>query len=272
MFFIAFKKRSSQIWRTSYFENRILELIARFLISWRKHCSKFPRGRVHQPATVCILQPHLRTRRCVGFWISSHPAFRFPCGYEYPRTFGRNRTFCGWENLSEHEKTGSSLKISISPHVFLLPFVSSFSPSFWRSFSSWNSKRSKWSWNGWCWTTERRLFHSSRVKLPLVKTSASWCLVSLYRIWILESRLILSNNQSKASLWVKNTCLIVRLRPFISIAALSAWELTMGRDVRPTAGDGPPDPEGADPQGQDKRDGSRGGRAMHKLKILATEA
>ena len=32
----------------------------------------------------------------------------------------------------------------------------------------------------------------------------------------------------------------------------------MGRDVRPTAEDGPPDPEGADPQGQDKRDGSRG--------------
>ena len=36
----------------------------------------------------------------------------------------------------------------------------------------------------------------------------------------------------------------------------------MGRDVRPTAEDGPPDPEGADPQGQDKRDGSRGGHAQ----------
>ena len=29
----------------------------------------------------------------------------------------------------------------------------------------------------------RRLFHSSRVKLPLVNMSASWCLVSMYRIW-----------------------------------------------------------------------------------------
>ena len=29
----------------------------------------------------------------------------------------------------------------------------------------------------------RRLFHSSRVKLPLVKMSASWCLVSMYPIW-----------------------------------------------------------------------------------------
>ena len=55
----------------------------------------------------------------------------------------------------------------------------------------------------------RRLFHLSRVKLLLVKMSASWCLVSMYRIWILESRLILSNNQSKAILWVLDTCLIV---------------------------------------------------------------
>ena len=48
--------------------------------------------------------------------------------------------------------------------------------------------------------------------------------------------------------------------------------LTMGGDVRPTAEDGPPDPEGTDPQGQDKRNGSRGGRAMHKLAIPAAEA
>ena len=34
---------------------------------------------------------------------------------------------------------------------------------------------------------------------------------------MLESRLILSNNQSKATLWVLNTCLIVGLRPFIII-------------------------------------------------------
>ena len=31
----------------------------------------------------------------------------------------------------------------------------------------------------------RRLLHSSRVKLPFVKMSASWCLVSMYLIWIL---------------------------------------------------------------------------------------
>ena len=47
-----------------------------------------------------------------------------------------------------------------------------------------------------------RLFHSSRVKLPSVKMSASWYVwYQMYRIWILESRLILSNNQPKATLW-----------------------------------------------------------------------
>ena len=37
----------------------------------------------------------------------------------------------------------------------------------------------------------------------------------MYRIWIWESRLILSHNQSKATLWFLDTCLIVGLRPFI---------------------------------------------------------
>ena len=54
-------------------------------------------------------------------------------------------------------------------------------------------------------------FHSSRVKFPLVKMSASWFLVSMYLIWILGSRLIRSNNQSSATLCVLETCLIVGL-------------------------------------------------------------
>ena len=60
-------------------------------------------------------------------------------------------------------------------------------------------------------------FHSSRVKFPFVKMSASWFLVSMYLIWILGSRLIRSNNQSRATLWVLETCLIVGLLPFIII-------------------------------------------------------
>ena len=62
-----------------------------------------------------------------------------------------------------------------------------------------------------------RLSHSSRVKPPLVNMSASWFLVSTYLIWILGSKLILSDNQSDATLWVLDTCLIIGLRPLMII-------------------------------------------------------
>ena len=47
--------------------------------------------------------------------------------------------------------------------------------------------------------------------------SASWFLVSMYLIWISGSRFIRSNNQSRATRWVRETCLIVGLLPFIII-------------------------------------------------------
>ena len=64
----------------------------------------------------------------------------------------------------------------------------------------------------------RRWFHSSLVKLPLINMSASWFLVPTYLIWILESRLIRSNNQSSATLGVLDTCLIVGLLPLMIIS------------------------------------------------------
>ena len=54
-------------------------------------------------------------------------------------------------------------------------------------------------------------------KTPLVRMSASWFLVSAYLIWILGTKLILSNNQSRATLWVLETCLMVGLLPFMII-------------------------------------------------------
>ena len=48
----------------------------------------------------------------------------------------------------------------------------------------------------------RRLFHSSRVKCPFCQQVSN-----------LGSKLILSNNQSRATLWVLDTCLIVGLLP-----------------------------------------------------------
>ena len=64
---------------------------------------------------------------------------------------------------------------------------------------------------------QKRWFHSSHVKFPFVSMSASWFLVSMYLIWILGSRLIPSNNQSRATLRVLETCLIVGLLPFVII-------------------------------------------------------
>ena len=64
---------------------------------------------------------------------------------------------------------------------------------------------------------QRRLFHSSRVKFPSVKMSAIWCFVSMFLIWILGSKLILSNNQSRETLWVLDTCLVVGLLLLIII-------------------------------------------------------
>ena len=46
----------------------------------------------------------------------------------------------------------------------------------------------------------RRWFHSSRIKLPLVHKSTSFFFVSTYLICIVGSKLILSNNQSNATL------------------------------------------------------------------------
>ena len=47
--------------------------------------------------------------------------------------------------------------------------------------------------------------------------SASCFLVSMYLIWICGSNLIRSNNQSRATLWVLETCLIVDFFPFMII-------------------------------------------------------
>ena len=80
-------------------------------------------------------------------------------------------------------------------------------------------------------------FHSSRVKFPSVKTSASWCLVSTNLIWILRSTL-LWNNQSRSTLWVLDTCLIVGLLPpmIISItASLSSKKCAASQRIEKTS-------------------------------------
>ena len=82
-------------------------------------------------------------------------------------------------------------------------------------------------------------FFTCRVKFPFVNMSASWFLVSMYLIRILGSKLILSNNQSRATLRVLETCLIVGLLPlndhldhcFIVFEHIQQSFLTRGLDV-----------------------------------------
>ena len=61
------------------------------------------------------------------------------------------------------------------------------------------------------------LFYFSRVKGNLVGTSAICVVVSTNLTCIIVSRLILSNNQSSATLCVRETCLIVGLVPLMII-------------------------------------------------------
>ena len=90
-------------------------------------------------------------------------------------------------------------------HLHLLVFFSTSLQDYW------------WNWNGWCWTNSKDDSIDHVWNFPLSKMYANWFLVSTYLIWILGSKLILSNNQSRATLWVKVTSLIVRLLPFIII-------------------------------------------------------
>ena len=67
------------------------------------------------------------------------------------------------------------------------------------------------------WKRCNKLCHSSHVKLSFVKMFASSFWDSTYLIWTFGSRLILSNNQSRATRWVRDTCLIVGLLPLMII-------------------------------------------------------
>ena len=164
-------------------------------------CDKFHRAVIHQPAKVYVFQLHLRTRRFVRSRISSRPACRFPRSCECPQTFVCNRTFRGWRIGTDEDKL-----ISCTIYAIFLGLLIKL------EFLAQQIEQKCLMLNTW-W----RLFHSTRVKLPLVTVYAGWCLVPMYPIWIFGSKLILSNNESKATLWVLDTRFIVGLRPLLNI-------------------------------------------------------
>ena len=176
-------------------------------------CDRFPSCCVHQPAKVCILQSHLRTRRYVGLILLSG----FSVAMSIPGLFDAIGLFADAELVGTCEDKFIAVDFDFA--IFLsslfcscIRFAIVLGQLIKLGFLAQQAELKWLMLNKW-----RRLFHSSRVKLPLLKMFASWCLVSMYRIWILESRLIVSNNQAKATLWVLDMCLTVGLRPLIII-------------------------------------------------------
>ena len=94
-------------------------------------CDKFHHRFVHQAAKVCILQPHLRTRRYVGFRISSHPVSGFTVAMSVPGVQMQSE-FSRLKNLPEHARRGST-SVLASPQfslLFLHPFRHRFGAAY----------------------------------------------------------------------------------------------------------------------------------------------
>ena len=140
------------------------------------------------------------------------PSFLVPadsCSFiVIPRIDQRSQTW--WRNLSLHwlritRLTG--LAFAVGEPSFEVVFCPRFDmvPIMMRSLT-WERKLLKWLQEYIekliTLNKHRKWFHSCFEKLPLVRMSTSCFLVSTYLIWILGSKLILSNNQSRATLWV----------------------------------------------------------------------
>ena len=114
--------------------------------------------------------------------------------------------------LREPLQSNSSLALTL-----LWLFINNFLCSFWHHFRT-NCRTEMADVN-----KHKRWFHSSRVKFPLVSMSASSFLMSMYLICTFGSKLIRSNNQSRATLWVLETCLIFGLPHFESNSWISSF-------------------------------------------------
>ena len=156
------------------------------------------------PVAVSIKPP--RFASCSRAWeLDAASDFEFLLilhrSYEYSRTFGCHQTFCGWGTCRDNVRFiavdfdfATLLSFPFcSCILFAIVLAQLIKLEFWAQ------------WDGW-W---RRLFRSLRVKSSLVKMSASWCLVALHQIWILESRSILSKQPIQSNsegLWNMSHC------------------------------------------------------------------
>ena len=158
-----------------------------------------------------------RTRRCVVIGIS---CVRFPCTwpicstrcFEYLRAFRRNRTVHNWRTCRDRDGQVHRFDFATilsSPFCSCILIAIVFGQlaelKFWAQQRAEMADVKQIKKIGHVWNYLRSI------------CLQVGCLVSTHLTWILGSRLILSNNQSRATLWVLDTCLIVGLRPLMII-------------------------------------------------------
>ena len=152
-------------------------------------------------AKVCIFQPSLRSRWCVGFCISSCPRVNFPCRcFEYPRAFRRKRMVHGW---------GTCQNSCFQAHCF--DFATILSSVFCSCILSAIVLGQQVKLKLWAQQREEMADVEQMKKIvPLITCEITfgqhvcefdvWCRCTLFGSrW---PQLIVSNNQSRATLWV----------------------------------------------------------------------
>ena len=126
----------------------------------------------------------------------------------FPRAF--------WCNRGKHVRIPYAASRDQIHHRLRFCCDSFFTCIFFAFFST-SLQDNWWNWNGWCWTNtnDDSIHHVWNFPLSVCLRVGFWCQC----IWFgfLVSKLILSNNQSRATLWVLETCLIVGLLPFMII-------------------------------------------------------
>ena len=189
-------------------------------------CNRFPCA----GARIYIWLPHLRTRCCVLSRTFGHRLLHtgeiqiWTFFFECPRTVRYTRTQRCWRPVD-------SLRHQI-PHWFR--FCSRWFIFSW-FFSLYQSFRHGLRQTGWAEMVRWKLCNVYDIEqtqkiIPFITNEIVFrqdvdelVLKSTYLIYFLGSNLILSNNQSSATLWVRNTCLIVGLLPFIIILITASF-------------------------------------------------
>ena len=153
-------------------------------------CDRFFSAFIHHPVKVYIFHLHLKTRRCVGFGISCHPACKFPWSYELPHPFGCNRIFRGWRTCPNMWRQVHSCRSwfchkSFFVLLFLHPLRHLFGATCQAGILSAASG------------AEMAAVEQMKKIVAFVtcevtfgqKMSATWCLATIYRIWIFRIKI-----------------------------------------------------------------------------------